>query len=167
MHVVYICINELRLYNSSNFALHYNYNYYKLSFKTLTQRWTLSLFQFYRKNVLTLSVDPKQKEMSNFHFDLYIFETFPRGGAWLFRGGAKFSGEVQNNLSAHPLQNPAMVLLVFFRYVYLSLLHVTSLLTLAQTVPNLFKQVSWVRSENRTHDLRGGCSDNCATEAPT
>jgi hypothetical protein len=47
----------------------------------------LSLFQFYRKTFFR-SVDPKQPK--NLTFSLWsIIETFPRGGAWLFRGGAK------------------------------------------------------------------------------
>jgi hypothetical protein len=51
----------------------------------LTQRWMATLSQFYRKNVLT-----KCRPSATIKFSLWsINETFPRGGAWLFRWGAK------------------------------------------------------------------------------
>jgi hypothetical protein len=83
---MYQCISELWLYNSSNFALHYNC--YKVSFKTLhymylTQRWMTITVSVLQKNL-----DAKQPK--NVKFSLWsIIETIPRGGARLFRGGAK------------------------------------------------------------------------------
>jgi hypothetical protein len=52
----------------------------------LTQKWMVIM------TVLILTfVDRKQQKMSNFHFDLSLIETFRRGGAELFKGGAKRS----------------------------------------------------------------------------
>jgi hypothetical protein len=65
----------------------------------------LSLFQFYRKTFFR-SVDPKQPK--NLTFSLWsIIEIFPRGGAWLFRGGAKRSRGRCAPPHTSP-QNPAM-----------------------------------------------------------
>jgi hypothetical protein len=55
----------------------------------LTRDEWLSLFQLKEKSFVR-SVDPKQPK--NIKCSLWsIIETFPRGGAWLFRGGAKRS----------------------------------------------------------------------------
>jgi hypothetical protein len=45
----------------------------------------LSLFQLYRKTFLR-SVDPNHEQPKNVKYSLWsVTETFPRGGAWLFR----------------------------------------------------------------------------------
>jgi hypothetical protein len=81
----YQCINELWLYNSSNFAVHYNY--YNFFSKHCIKR-VLDIEMNSYHVVFLRSVDPKQPK--NVKFSLRsIIETSPRGGAWLFRGGAK------------------------------------------------------------------------------
>jgi hypothetical protein len=104
MHVVYICISVINNYGCTTHTI--------LPFITITTNF-LSLFQFYRKTFLR-SVDPKQPK--NVKFSLWsIIETFPRRGAWLFRGGAKIlrGGAKRSQGRCAPLhtspQNPAMV----------------------------------------------------------
>ena len=89
---MYQCINELWLYNSSNFALHYNY--WKCFFQNiafigyLTQRWMASTVSILQKNFLATYIDPKQPKIVKFSL-WFIIETFPRGDAWFFRESAK------------------------------------------------------------------------------
>jgi hypothetical protein len=113
---MYQCINELWLYNSSNFALHYNY--YNVSFKNialkgyLTQRWMAITVSISQKKTFLWSVDPKQSK--NVKFSLWsMIETFPRGGAWHFRRGATIlrgGGKRSQGRCAPSPQNPAMKL---------------------------------------------------------
>jgi hypothetical protein len=91
---MYQCINEFWLYNSSNFALHYNY-YTKFLSKHCIKRVLdtemngYHCFNFTEKLSYKV-VDPKQPK--NVKFSLWsIIETFPRGEARIIRGGAKWS----------------------------------------------------------------------------
>jgi hypothetical protein len=90
MHVVYICISVLMNYDCTTHFL----SKYCITFNCSTwqrDEW-LSLFQFYRKSFLR-SVDTNQPK--NLKFLLWsIIKTFPRGGAWLFRGSTKIRNDV-------------------------------------------------------------------------
>ena len=57
-------------------------------FQNITHRWMAITVSILQKKLFWRSVDPKQPK--NVKFSLWsIIETFPRGGAWLFRGCAK------------------------------------------------------------------------------
>jgi hypothetical protein len=89
---MYQCINELWVYNSSNFCP--SLQLQQRFFQNIALKGYLKIgmngyhcFNF-TENFLTKCVDPKQPK--HVKFSLWsIIETFPRGGAWLFRGGAK------------------------------------------------------------------------------
>jgi hypothetical protein len=92
MHVVYMYISVLMNHDCTTRPI---LPFITITIKLLSEHCIkkvldtemIGYHQCYRKTFLR-SVDPKQPK--NVKFSLWsIIETFPRGGAWLFRGGAK------------------------------------------------------------------------------
>jgi hypothetical protein len=82
MHVVYMCISVLMNYDCTTHPI--------LPFITITTTFLSKhcILKRVEKRSCEVQILSNQK-MSNFHFDWTIIETFPRGGAWRFRAGAK------------------------------------------------------------------------------